>query len=45
MGQAVNQVDADGYVPYDIMNDAIHPTAKGYAIWMEALSPLLDRLL
>ena len=37
--------DADGYVPYDIMNDAIHPTAKGYAIWMEALLPLLDRLL
>ena len=38
-------VDADGYVPYDLMNDGIHPTDKGYAIWMEALSPLLDRLL
>ena len=37
--------DADGHVPYDIMNDAIHPTDKGYAIWMEALSPLLDKFL
>ena len=37
--------DADGHVPYDIMNDAIHPSAKGYAVWMKALSPLLEKLL
>ena len=34
-----------GLVPWDIMNDAIHPTDKGYKIWMDALSPLLERLL
>lgn len=37
-------VDADGLVPYDLMNDAIHPTDAGYRIWMDALFPLLDGL-
>jgi lysophospholipase L1-like esterase len=27
------------------MNDFLHPTAKGYAIWAEAMEPTLARLL
>jgi lysophospholipase L1-like esterase len=27
------------------MADYLHPTAKGYAIWAEAMAPALERLL
>ena len=36
-------VDETGWVPRSIMADQIHPTAKGYDIWMEALAPVLGR--
>lgn len=34
-------VDASGWVPSEIMADQIHPTDKGYDIWMAALLPAL----
>ena len=35
----------DGTLPKDIMPDALHPNAKGYAIWADAMQPLLDEML
>jgi lysophospholipase L1-like esterase len=36
---------ADGTIAKEIMYDFLHPTAKGYAIWAEAMQPTLQRLL
>jgi beta-glucosidase len=36
-------VDASGLVPKNIMPDALHPSAEGYDIWMEALAPVIGR--
>lgn len=33
--------DETGWVPKDIMEDYLHPTAKGYQVWARALKPLL----
>lgn len=33
----------DGTISKDVMPDFLHPGAKGYAIWAEALKPLLPR--
>ena len=30
-------LDASGAIPRDIMSDALHPTAKGYEIWANAV--------
>jgi lysophospholipase L1-like esterase len=38
-------LDADGKIPTDIMPDAIHPNAKGYQIWVDAMAPLLGEML
>lgn len=38
-------VGADGWVPREIMADEIHPTDKGYDLWMEALAPVLSQVL
>lgn len=38
-------LDADGKIPADIMPDALHPNAKGYQIWAEAIQPLLDEMM
>ena len=38
-------VGADGWVPHEIMADEIHPTDRGYDIWMEAVDPVLARIL
>lgn len=35
----------DGKIPADIMPDQLHPNAKGYQIWAEAMQPLLDEML
>jgi lysophospholipase L1-like esterase len=35
----------DGKVSKEILPDGLHPSEKGYAIWMEALTPLLETLL
>jgi len=38
-------LDADGKIPNDIMPDALHPNAKGYQIWADAIQPLLDEMM
>jgi beta-glucosidase len=43
----INQafLQADGTLSKDIMPDLLHPNAKGYEIWAEAMRPELERLL
>jgi beta-glucosidase len=36
---------ADGKIPNDVMPDQLHPNAKGYQIWAEAMQPLLAEML
>lgn len=36
---------ADGSMSKDVMYDFLHPSAKGYEIWVEAMQPTLTRLL
>ena len=38
-------VDAQGNLPKDIMPDSLHPNAKGYEIWYDAMWPVLENLL
>ena len=38
-------LQADGSIAEDVMYDSLHPTAKGYAMWAEAMSPTLNRLM
>jgi len=33
----------DGTIPKDLMADYLHPTTVGYAFWVDALKPLIDR--
>ena len=35
----------NGVVPTDIMADGLHPTAKGYQIWADAIAPTLAGML
>jgi lysophospholipase L1-like esterase len=35
--------NADGTISKDVMSDFLHPTAKGYAIWAEALRAVLPK--
>jgi beta-glucosidase len=35
----------DGKIPHDVMPDQLHPNAKGYQIWAEAMQPLLDEMM
>ena len=35
----------DGLVPTDIMADGLHPTAKGYQIWADAITPTVKKLM
>lgn len=35
--------NADGIISKDVMSDFLHPAAKGYAIWAEALKPVLPK--
>ncbi|HYG35321.1 MAG TPA: GDSL-type esterase/lipase family protein [Clostridia bacterium] len=35
----------DGTIPADVMDDYLHPTAKGYEIFAEAIEPTLAKLL
>ena len=37
--------DANGGIPKDIMPDGLHPSAKGYQIWADAMQPLLDDMM
>jgi lysophospholipase L1-like esterase len=36
---------ADGTLPKDVMPDALHLSEKGYAIWADAMEPLLAEML
>ena len=38
-------LDTNGVIQKDIMSDALHPTAKGYQIWADAMQPLLDEMM
>ncbi len=38
-------LDAGGNIPKDVMSDALHPTAKGYEIWAEAVKDPLANLM
>jgi lysophospholipase L1-like esterase len=38
-------LDADGNIPKDVMPDLLHPNAKGYGIWAEAIREPLKKLL
>ena len=38
-------LDKDGTLPRDIMPDLLHPNAKGYAIWAEAIEPSVKKLM
>jgi beta-glucosidase len=37
--------DADGKIASDVMRDFLHPNAKGYEIWAEAIEPKVAELL
>jgi lysophospholipase L1-like esterase len=38
-------LEADGSISAEVMYDHLHPTAKGYALWVAAMEPTLRRLL
>jgi len=38
-------LDADGNLPADTMPDGLHPNAKGYQIWADAMLPLLTKMM
>lgn len=38
-------LDEDGEIPPDVMPDKLHPTAKGYDLWYEAMQPLLAEMM
>ena len=38
-------LEAGGVLPESIMPDALHPNARGYEIWAEAMEPTLARLM
>jgi lysophospholipase L1-like esterase len=40
-----NFLEADGTLPRSIMPDLLHPNAKGYQIWADAMNPTLDEML
>lgn len=38
-------LDADGEIPHDVMPDRLHPGAKGYELWYDAMAPTLDKMM
>ncbi len=38
-------LDKDGALAPDIMPDRLHPNAKGYEIWAEAIEPSVKKLM
>jgi lysophospholipase L1-like esterase len=37
-------LDADGKLPREVMPDLLHPNDKGYAIWADAIGPVIDEM-
>lgn len=38
-------INSDGTISKDILHDYLHPTAKGYQIWAEAIEPMVAKLM
>jgi lysophospholipase L1-like esterase len=38
-------LSADGTITREMMGDYLHPTKKGYQVWVEAMGPTLGRLM
>lgn len=38
-------LDEDGTLPRELMPDLLHPNAAGYALWAEAMEPMLSKLV
>lgn len=38
-------LDASGEIPNDVMPDRLHPSAKGYELWYNAMAPTLDKMM
>ena len=38
-------LETDGTLPKSIMPDLLHPNAKGYEIWAEAMEPMVKKLM
>ena len=38
-------LDANGTLSKEIMPDLLHPNAKGYEIWAEAIEPTVAKLM
>ncbi len=38
-------LDANGEIPSDVMPDRLHPSAKGYELWYDAMAPTLEKLM
>ncbi|MCE0483763.1 MAG: GDSL-type esterase/lipase family protein [Methylacidiphilales bacterium] len=35
--------EGDDTIPKDVMRDGLHPTAKGYTIWADAIQPIINQ--
>jgi lysophospholipase L1-like esterase len=40
-----NFLQPDGNIPKEVMGDFLHPTAKGYQIWVDAMLPDIQKLM
>ena len=38
-------IERDGKISKQVMRDFLHPTARGYQLWAEAMEPKLAELL
>jgi beta-glucosidase len=38
-------LDDQGVLPADVMPDQLHPNAKGYQLWADAVGPEIDRMI
>ena len=36
-------IEPDGTISHDMMPDFVHPTAKGYQIWADAIQPVINK--
>lgn len=38
-------LDEDGVLPADVMPDQLHPNAKGYEMWADAMEPVIGKMI